>query len=74
MHATCFLVLASLLIACSTGKPTDKPEASCSSEGLTCQSEEEKCCDGLTCLVSGDDRVRRCFSLQPSVEYDEEVS
>ena len=51
--------------------PAPAVAASCSTEGLTCQSQQEKCCDGLTCLVSGDDKVRRCFSLLPSVEYDE---
>lgn len=67
MH-TVTLLLVSLFLISVSAKPA---EPMCSSEGLTCKTDEEKCCDGLSCLVSGDDKVRRCFQLLPSVEYEE---
>lgn len=71
-----FMLIASCILTITvSAKPAELPatarNTTCSSEGLTCSTEGEKCCDGLSCLVSGDDRVRRCFELLPSVEYDE---
>lgn len=71
-------LLISFLTSYSSAKPANvtttsssKAEPLCSSQGFSCHAEDSQCCDGLTCLVSGDDKVKRCFLLLPSVEYEE---
>jgi hypothetical protein len=47
----------------------------CLSEGITCQPINNDCCEGLTCVASGDDGTRRCFRVELGVDFvEEEVS
>lgn len=63
----CFMILL---------KEASSAPKKCVKEGLTCDSvRSSSCCQGLTCITSGDDSVKRCFSLDPGVEFvEEEVS
>lgn len=80
MQSATLITIIPLLIAFLTSyasaKPanvsaTSKAELLCSSAGFSCHAPDAQCCDGLACLVSGDDKVKRCFLLLPSVEYEE---